>query len=264
MGTRPAEARIMAFLQDSRYRFVHTGGIARGADVSRETVRRVLRDLSQQGRLQSGPARTDSTHWCPTGTLGYRLIEPGQETVMTDPPARLIDEETWRRLRDEHDAAYATGLADPPPPYQNLVGFQVRPDGRYPGLPHGWQLMAAQSGVNLAWYYRLTTPDHYTLTSPAHWWTAQDATEAGLAKAIELADDGLDAVAQARAAMASGKVPYPDGDLITAAMWHLATEGVTPRLERLALAGALVALEIDRMAIVAEFERHRHGEDVSS
>jgi hypothetical protein len=59
--------------------------------------------------------------------------------------------------------------------------------------------------------------------------------------------EGTEAIAQARQMIADGRVPIPDGDLITQAMWHLATEGVMPRLERLALAGALIALEIDQM-----------------
>jgi hypothetical protein len=58
---------------------------------------------------------------------------------------------------------------------------------------------------------------------------------------------GIDAITQVYQAIADGLVHIPDGDLITQAMWHLAAEGVTPRLERLALAGALIAMEIDRM-----------------
>ena len=69
-------------------------------------------------------------------------------------------------------------------------------------------------------------------------------------------NDGVGAIAEARTAMIDGRVPVPDGDLITAAMWHLAAEGVRPRLERLALAGALVAMEIDRMGgMLTENER---------
>jgi hypothetical protein len=64
---------------------------------------------------------------------------------------------------------------------------------------------------------------------------------------MSMASEGVDAITQAHQAIADGLVRIPDGDLITQAMWHLATEGVTPRLERLALAGALVAMEIDKM-----------------
>jgi hypothetical protein len=57
---------------------------------------------------------------------------------------------------------------------------------------------------------------------------------------------GVQAIAQARQYMADGRVPVQDdGDLITQAMWHLATEGVRPRLERLAYAAALIAMEIE-------------------
>lgn len=59
--------------------------------------------------------------------------------------------------------------------------------------------------------------------------------------------DGCGAILAAFRAMSDGTVPVPEGDLVTAAMWQLATEGVPARLERLALAGALIAMEIDRM-----------------
>lgn len=66
--------------------------------------------------------------------------------------------------------------------------------------------------------------------------------------------EGIRAIVQGRLALARGQVPVPaDSDPVDAAMWHLATEGVTPRLERLALAGGLVAAEIDRMV------EARHG-----
>ena len=78
MGTRPAEARIMTFLRGHRGRYVHTAAIAAGADCSRETVRRVLRDLDAAGQLQSGPAWFDPAGNRRTGTLGWRLL-PGTE-----------------------------------------------------------------------------------------------------------------------------------------------------------------------------------------
>jgi hypothetical protein len=60
--------------------------------------------------------------------------------------------------------------------------------------------------------------------------------------------EGIHAIVQGRLALARGKVPVPAGsDPVDAAMWLLAAEGVTSRLERLALAGGLVAAEIDRM-----------------
>lgn len=55
---------------------------------------------------------------------------------------------------------------------------------------------------------------------------------------------GLWAIAQALWAIRTGRVPVSEPDLVTAAMWYLAAEGIRPRRERLALAGALVALEI--------------------
>jgi hypothetical protein len=64
--------------------------------------------------------------------------------------------------------------------------------------------------------------------------------------------DGIDAIIQAYTAIADGRAELPDGDLITQAMWHLATEGVQPRLERLALAGALIAIEINRMEMLRD------------
>lgn len=57
--------------------------------------------------------------------------------------------------------------------------------------------------------------------------------------------DGIRAAAQARLALARGQVPLPDGDLVTAAMMLQAAEGVGSRLERLALAAALLAAEMD-------------------
>jgi hypothetical protein len=62
----------------------------------------------------------------------------------------------------------------------------------------------------------------------------------------ERRSEGVQAIAQGRQYLADGRVPVQDGDLITQAMWHLATEGIRPRLERLALAGALVAMEIEQ------------------
>lgn len=59
---------------------------------------------------------------------------------------------------------------------------------------------------------------------------------------------GVEAIAQARQYIHRGTVPADpaDGDLITRAMWHLAAEGIPHRLERLAYAGALIAMEIEQ------------------
>ena len=55
MANEPVRPRVMAFLsrQDG---FVHVGGIARGAEVSANSVRMVLRELEQAGRLEIRPA----------------------------------------------------------------------------------------------------------------------------------------------------------------------------------------------------------------
>lgn len=61
--------------------------------------------------------------------------------------------------------------------------------------------------------------------------------------------EGISAVIQARVAMVRGQVPVPGGDLVAAAMWHQATEAVRPRLERLALAAAILTIELDAEAL---------------
>src|SRR5712691_1438837 len=68
MTNEPVRPRIMDFLarQDG---FVHVGGIARGAEVSANSVRMVLRELEQAGRLE---VRTAGDMPGPTGP-GYRL-----------------------------------------------------------------------------------------------------------------------------------------------------------------------------------------------
>ena len=58
--------------------------------------------------------------------------------------------------------------------------------------------------------------------------------------------EGIDAITQARFHLASGAVPRPDTDLALAAMELLAAADADPRLERLALAGALIAELIDQ------------------
>jgi hypothetical protein len=60
--------------------------------------------------------------------------------------------------------------------------------------------------------------------------------------------EGLDAVAQARVLIATGRVAVQDANLVTQAMWHLSTEGAGHRIERLALAGALIAMELEKEA----------------
>ena len=77
MANEPVRPRVMAFLsrQDG---FVHVGGIARGAEVSANSVRTVLRELEQAGRLEIRPAGDMPG---PTGA-GYRLYpgDPARET----------------------------------------------------------------------------------------------------------------------------------------------------------------------------------------
>jgi hypothetical protein len=74
MANEPVRPRITAFLarQDG---FVHVGGIARGAQVSANSVRTVLRELNQAGRLEVRPTGDMPG---PTGA-GYRL-RPGDPT----------------------------------------------------------------------------------------------------------------------------------------------------------------------------------------
>jgi hypothetical protein len=77
MANEPVRPRVMAFLsrQDG---FVHVGGIARGAEVSANSVRTVLRELEQAGRLETRPTGDMPG---PTGA-GYRLHpgDPARET----------------------------------------------------------------------------------------------------------------------------------------------------------------------------------------
>lgn len=59
---------------------------------------------------------------------------------------------------------------------------------------------------------------------------------------------GLQAITDALTAVESGQVPVPAGDLAAAVMELVALSDADRRLERLALAGALVAMMIDRRA----------------
>jgi len=73
MANEPVRPRIVAFLerQDG---FVHVGGIARGAQVSAPSVRKVLLELERAGRLETCPA------WKMPGQAtgsGYRLRPAG-------------------------------------------------------------------------------------------------------------------------------------------------------------------------------------------
>lgn len=55
MASQTVRPRIIAFLarQDG---FVHVGGIAQGAQVSANSVRKVLRELEQDDRIETCPA----------------------------------------------------------------------------------------------------------------------------------------------------------------------------------------------------------------
>ncbi len=68
MTNEPVRPRVMAFLT-SQDGFVHVGGIARGAQVSANSARTVLRELEQAGRLEVRPTGDMPG---PTGA-GYRL-----------------------------------------------------------------------------------------------------------------------------------------------------------------------------------------------
>lgn len=54
MANQPVRPRILAFLarQDG---FVHVGGIAKGTQVSTTSVRKVLRELEQENRIETCP-----------------------------------------------------------------------------------------------------------------------------------------------------------------------------------------------------------------
>lgn len=69
MANEPVRPRIMDFLARQEG-FVHVGGIARGAQVSAPSVRKVLRELEQDSRIEVRPA------WAmpgPATGAGYRL-----------------------------------------------------------------------------------------------------------------------------------------------------------------------------------------------
>lgn len=78
MAREPVRPRIIAFLE-SQDKLVHVGGIARGAQVSANSVRAVLRELEAAGRLETGPASRDDPDARRHGNTGYRLRRAGQE-----------------------------------------------------------------------------------------------------------------------------------------------------------------------------------------
>jgi hypothetical protein len=88
MANERVHPRIMAFLarQDG---FVHVGGIARGAQVSAPSVRMVLRELEQAGRLEVRPGGDMPG---PTGA-GYRLRPGDPDREAPGSPARDQDPE---------------------------------------------------------------------------------------------------------------------------------------------------------------------------
>lgn len=100
--TENVRPRIMDFLE-SRSHFVHVGGIAKGAQVSTESVRKVLAELGAAGRL-------DTTRNMPgaTTTFGYRLRRlPAREADMDQAKTELP------AVTDELLDAMAFRYADP-------------------------------------------------------------------------------------------------------------------------------------------------------
>jgi Mn-dependent DtxR family transcriptional regulator len=76
MANESVRPRIMDFLE-TRSHFVHIGGIARGAQVSPGSVRKVLAELIREGRLETTRDMPGATT-----TFGYRLRrEPGEEVL---------------------------------------------------------------------------------------------------------------------------------------------------------------------------------------
>jgi hypothetical protein len=75
MANEPVRPRIMDFLEHNDG-FAHVGGIARGAQVSRNSVRTVLDELEAAGQLETGPAASDDPDGRRHGNVGYRLRKP--------------------------------------------------------------------------------------------------------------------------------------------------------------------------------------------
>lgn len=75
MANEPVRPRIMDFLEHHDG-FAHVGGIARGAQVSRNSVRTVLHELEVAGQLETGHATPDDPDGRRRGNVGYRLRKP--------------------------------------------------------------------------------------------------------------------------------------------------------------------------------------------
>lgn len=156
-------------------------------------------------------------------------------------------------------------LGDPPPPTVRqrflalLTGFEVHegdvgdvddldcPD-LLRGQPHGPDLACKTCGKPVC----CVDPGD-TLSVLAGMALDHDCPDAAPAPAD--AEDGVEAITVARAALATGEVPVPGGDLIIAAMELLAAADADRRIERLALAGGLIALLIDQRETQTEGDR---------
>ena len=76
MANELVRPRIMDFLEHHHDKFAHVGRIARGAQVSRNSVQTVLRELEAAGQLETGPAAADEPDGRRRGNVGYRLRKP--------------------------------------------------------------------------------------------------------------------------------------------------------------------------------------------
>jgi hypothetical protein len=128
MSRRRAEDRLMAFLEESRDRFLHVGAIARWAQISRETARKYLHQLDAAGKLETGPAEPDETDRRRTGTIGYRLRPEEQETVMAETETRSFPDrpdhpDFWLLSRSVRDLDGQAGTV----PLPDLIGRLLDP-----------------------------------------------------------------------------------------------------------------------------------------
>jgi hypothetical protein len=111
-----------------------------------------------------------------------------QETEMERGQQPRLDKETYVLLCEqaEHAREHQESIVVPAAYARPGTWAHVTPPFGFPGLPPGWQLYSAQ-GAHLGWYYTLTTPDNWVLSSHPEWQSPVTAAAAGLAMARELA-----------------------------------------------------------------------------
>jgi Mn-dependent DtxR family transcriptional regulator len=74
MANESVRVRVMDFME-TRSHFVHIGGIAKGAQVSTGSARKVLAELEAEGRLEKTRDMPGATT-----TFGYRLRRDGNRS----------------------------------------------------------------------------------------------------------------------------------------------------------------------------------------